>query len=73
MKQANIVNDLINALTSEWQTYRQLSIATGHKVGTLASVFSKNIHELEGKLIWDIEVCGNKHWEMRMIFKKIDK
>ena len=70
MKQQNIDNDLLSALTSEWQTYRQLSASTGHKVGTLASVFNQNIHELEGRLIWDTERYGDKSWEMRMIFKK---
>ena len=71
MKRQNIVNDLLNALTSEWQTYRQLSASTGHKVGVLASVFNQNIHQLEGKLLWDHQVFGEQLWKMRMIFKKI--
>ena len=69
MKNQRIVNDLLNALTDEWQTYRQLSASTGHKVGVLASVFNKNIHELKGKLLWDSQVYGEKEWQMRMIFK----
>jgi len=71
MKRQNIINDILNALTSEWQTYRQLSVSTGHKVGVLAAAFNQNIYELEDKLLWDHEVFGDKEWQMRMVFKKV--
>jgi hypothetical protein len=69
------LNLILSVIGDDWVTYRQIHGRLKHKIsiGGISKLIWDNIDEIRDKIEWESEKFGEKYFQQRMIFKKINK